>query len=391
MTDSTGRNPGTYGLVITIRSLSLIARFNRVVVPMAKRELHRWRATACELCPDPVRLQAQASIEHKAFHSIGGSFYAVCDPDQRKRLVTAIVAYQTISDYLDNLCDRIGILDPAAFSLAHRSMLDALDPNGSEPDCPLPDYLAGFARANGPGDDGGYLELLVRTCAGAISELPSYHIVLPATRALARLYCDMQSLKHVEPQHRVPGLKRWFEAEYPEAMSAAGCSEGQWPSLTWYEFAAAAGSTLGIFALWALAANPRISAGDATSCVRAYFPMICGSHIMFDYLIDQEEDAREGDLNFVSHYPDRSTMASRLHLMYEQALTQALSLPRPHFHVAAVAGLAALYLSDPKTRTLQAKEIAAGLLRLSGHTGTVSHRVCMELRRAGALNVRACD
>lgn len=41
--------------------------------------------------------------------------------------VKFIVAFQTISDYLDNLCDRVEVNDEQAFRQLHLAITDALD------------------------------------------------------------------------------------------------------------------------------------------------------------------------------------------------------------------------------------------------------------------------
>ena len=46
--------------------------------------------------------------------------------EQYREAIRFIVAYQTISDYLDNLCDRSTSLDPKDFSALHEAMKDAL-------------------------------------------------------------------------------------------------------------------------------------------------------------------------------------------------------------------------------------------------------------------------
>ena len=49
-------------------------------------------------------------IRDKEFHCLGGSVYAPRTGGQRKDDgLRLIVAFQTISDYLDNLCDRTGV------------------------------------------------------------------------------------------------------------------------------------------------------------------------------------------------------------------------------------------------------------------------------------------
>lgn len=105
-------------------------------------------------------------------------------------LIPLIVAYQTISDYLDNLCDRSTSLDPADFRLLHQSMLDAIDPN-AEPG----NYYALRSEQN----DGGYLYRLVRKCQEMISLLPGYSAAAAEIRELAVLYTDLQVYKHIRP------------------------------------------------------------------------------------------------------------------------------------------------------------------------------------------------
>src|SRR5690606_30189236 len=80
----------------------------------------------------------------------------------------------------------------------------------------------------------------------------------------------------------------------------------------------------------------------------AYFPYICALHILLDYLIDQEEDRRGGDLNFCSYYLDEGQTVERLRYIVDQASRAGRRLPDGRFHLMIVEGLLALYLSDPK-------------------------------------------
>ena len=112
--------------------------------------------------------QASASLSRKRFHAQGGSFYALYNfnPRYYKKLVSLIVALQTISDYLDNLCDRGGIYNEAAFRCLHRAMTAALTRG------PIKglDYYRFYPVKN----DGGYLEALVaecRSCTGILLSL----------------------------------------------------------------------------------------------------------------------------------------------------------------------------------------------------------------------------
>jgi tetraprenyl-beta-curcumene synthase len=302
----------------------------RHILPEVRRELAGWRRTA-EAIPDPeLRRQALDSIATKQFHCEGGAVYAAPRPDFRDVLIPLIVSLQTISDYLDNLCDRSTSLDPDDFRLLHRSMLDAVTPGAS-----LTDYYA----CRNERDDGGYLHALVRCCQNAIARLPGYGHVQDHVRELVGLYGDLQVYKHIAKPLRETELKRWWERHKP-----------LYPELRWNEFAAATGSTLGMFMLFLAACQPDLSPEAAERIKSAYFPSICGLHILLDYLIDQAEDEAGGDLNFCSYFGSQQVLNERLQRMVQAARKAAAELPEPAFHRMVVEGLVALYLSDPKVK-----------------------------------------
>lgn len=238
----------------------LMYRVYKYVLPGVREELGSWRRDA-EAIPDPeLRTQALASIDTKQFHCEGGAVYAAADLDKRDVLIPLIVALQTISDYLDNLCDRSTSLDADDFRLLHQSMLDAV-----EPDAPLRNYYALRAEQ----DDGGYLHRLVRTCQTCAAQLPGYAAAKPHVLELVGLYADLQVYKHISRERRLPQLQAWWERY-----------EAAYPALHWNEFAAATGSTLGMFMLFVAACRPGLAERDAALIREAYFPHVCGLHIL---------------------------------------------------------------------------------------------------------------
>lgn len=310
--------------------VALMRRLYKHVFPEVKRELSRWRGAAERIPDQELRKQAIDSLTHKEFHCKGGAVYAAANLPMRRVLVPLIVAFQTISDYLDNLCDRSTSLDPEDFRLLHRSMLDAADP-----DAKPGDYYALRAEK----EDGGYLRALVRTCQRCISSLPAYSHVRERVRELVSLYCDLQVYKHIRKELREPQLLAWWDMHREQA-----------PHLRWNEFAAATGSTLAVFCLFLAAADEALTAGEADTIRNAYFPHVCGLHILLDYLIDQEEDHAGGDLNFCGYYEDGETTAVRIADLAGQARRDIAAMSHPRFHAMIVEGLMALYLSDPKVR-----------------------------------------
>lgn len=313
----------------------LMSRVYKFILPDVRKELDYWKHNAAQI-PDPeLRKQALASIATKEFHCQGGSVYAAANLARRHVLIPLIVAFQSISDYLDNLCDRSTSMDPDDFRLLHQSMLDAVDPN-REPQ----DYYALREEK----EDGAYLLSLVEACRLKIAELPSYETVKPYIVELVSLYSDLQVYKHIHPNERETALLTWWED-----------NKYRTPHLQWNEFAAATGSTLGVFMLFLAASSKTLSDKDAKKIFDSYFPHVCGLHIMLDYLIDQEEDEIGGDLNFCSYYDSRELMIQRIMMIIENARRDVAALPASSFHVMIIEGLVALYLSDPKVS--QQKEI----------------------------------
>ena len=137
---------------IPISPWALLLQTHFKVLPSVRQDLNHWRSQA-EQIPNPeLRKQAISSLETKQFHCEGGSIYGLLAKKDRREAIRFIVAYQTISDYLDNLCDRSRSLDPEDFRSLHESIFHALSP-----DAELPNYY----RFREDRDDGGYLKSLV--------------------------------------------------------------------------------------------------------------------------------------------------------------------------------------------------------------------------------------
>lgn len=344
-----------------------LVRFLALALPRVEAALAGWRRQA-RRCPcGELRAMALASLALKRFHCQGGSFFAAqVRPGRGRLLVRAIVALQTISDYLDNLCDRLGVTDEEAFRHLHQAMLDALSPGE-----PLKDYYCTYPYR----EDGGYLARLVQTCQGALARLPSYAAVRAEALGLASLYCTLQATKHLAPEVRQERLVRWL---LPMLDAHA-------PSLYWWELAAATGSTLGLFALFALATGKSPAPDEVIRVKEAYFPWIGALHILLDYFIDLDEDQHGGDFNFVACYPDTATAAERLLFLAGESERRAALLPQAGFHLTLIQGLLALYLSDPKLAAQGLVPVGERLLTAAGPGAQRLYRLCRFLRRLGVV------
>lgn len=343
----------------------LIKKYIKDIFPLVDLELQNWYRMANQIPDKTLNELARKSIEHKSFHCKGGAIYALFPEVKEKEFVGFVIALQTISDYLDNLCDRAGVYDEKAFRQLHLAIIDALETEENEEG----NYYQYYPFK----DDGGYLVALKNYCRTFIqNNLPSYFLVKDEILELISLYVDLQSLKHLAVSIREEKLLVWAEKRKPSEISP-------------WEFAAATGSTLGIFMLAAAATNQDLTKAQVQEINNSYFPWIAGLHILLDYFIDLEEDEREGDLNFVSYYQDFKRCRERLALFLTKSQVKANKLSNPVFHLTVLEGLLAMYLSDPKAFYGDKKEVAFELLKMGGFRVNLLHRICLLLRERGKL------
>lgn len=405
------------GAIIT--EWSVYFSMARRIFPLAKRQLRLWEHRARSIPNPELRRQALASIHKKSFHSVGGAVFALLNRPGMEDLIKAVVAIQTISDYLDNLCDRAVFWNPVSgcsaletaaqgFSSSmklHEAMLCAVDPER-----PMGNFYSQYPAQ----DDGGYLMQLAATSQEVLTRPENYSAVKPLATFLTRLYSEMQSIKHLSPGIRDTLMEQWFAlysgkklpddaAVYKLSSGQPGFAVGnlehsapacfvtnfacQVGSLKWWEFGAAAGSTLAIFALIAYASldgsgGRRSGSGGGQGsgaighkqsgrrsghCIAcAYFPPVCALHILLDYFIDQEEDRESGDLNFVSYYDSAGDAVDALNRFTCVSLEMTRNLPESWFHKAVIRGLLAMYFSDSKVRSCGLGSFANQLTTLSG-------------------------
>lgn len=327
--------------------ISLMNKVYREIMPAVHEELAYWKQRAKSIPNEELRQQALSSIEHKTFHCEGGSIMALTALDRKDDAIKFIVAYQTISDYLDNLCDRSTSLDPKDFSALHESMQDALTIGAPERE---------YYRFREDQDDGGYLVELMKTCQSVLSRVPNYETIKPFLLELCTYYCDLQIHKHVRVEEREERLKTWY-AKYEQRL----------PKMGWHEFSACSGSTLGIFCLVSYAFRNDFQEKHAHMIREGYFPYIQGLHILLDYFIDQEEDREGGDLNFCFYYEDNEEMLNRFIHFLDEADKHTKHLPDRKFHRLINRGLLGVYLSDNKVKEQKdVKEIAKKIMRRGG-------------------------
>jgi len=319
----------------------------REIFPEVQRQLSAWKREAMLIPDEELRMQAIASIENKDFHCEGGAILALLAEDYKNEAISFIVAYQTISDYLDNLCDRSTSLYDKDFEALHEAMFHSLQRQSE---------TVNYYRFREEQNDGGYLNKLVETCRLFMKKLNRFDYIEPYLQELCTYYVDLQIHKHVAVHEREDRLKRWFSNH-----------EDKLPNMSWFEFSACSGSTLGIFCLISSALRQDFDQKQAEQIYRGYFPYIQGLHIMLDYFIDQQEDIEGGDLNFCFYYKNRVELYTRMSHFVTKAEHYLQELPHKAFHKLIHSGLLGLYLSDEKVGLeKETKLLAKKMVKLGG-------------------------
>jgi tetraprenyl-beta-curcumene synthase len=315
------------------------------VVPLARRELGRWREVAAAI-PDPaLRRHALSALTAKAANAEAIAVLGTLAPrPARATAIRAMTALQVAIDYLDNLGEDPGA-DPLGDGLSlHRALSVAVTP-GAEP----ADWYAHHPQ----GEDGGYLDRLVAACQTELRSLPAPQILPHAARAAARCG-EAQSQTHAAAGTGSAALEAW-----------ASC-QGAPPVYEWWEVAAGASSSVAAAALIAAAADPRSAPAEAEAIDAAYFPSIGALTVLLDDLVDHEEDQAGGEHNYIDYYADAAAAADRLDLIAGLARGATARLRHPHRHAAILTGVVAFYLASPAAETGIAAPAKARLLGSAG-------------------------
>ncbi|HEY2283146.1 MAG TPA: DUF2600 family protein [Solirubrobacteraceae bacterium] len=321
--------------------------------PRVCSERRRRRARALEI-PDPLLRRVAIESQRKWGNVEGAAAFAAFAPRRhRGAAARAMMGLQEAYNYLDLLGEQPSS-DPAANGRTlHRALLVALDPA----DVSHVDYYAHSPER----EDGGYLREIVDSTRAALAELPSYGVVASATLATAARIVEFQSCNTGERQGDLAALERWARAAAPSGSD-----------LRWWEVAAAGGSSLCVYALIALAADPRLDARTVAAVEEAYFPWIGALHSLLDNLVDATEDRATGQHSLIGAYASPQEAAARMGRLADRSLAAAASLPGDRGHTLLLAAMASFYLSTPEASTPQALPITRAVLDTLGRPAALA-------------------
>jgi tetraprenyl-beta-curcumene synthase len=338
------------------------------VFPRLRREQQE-RGAAAERILDP-RLREPALAALRKWGNVEGAvaFATLAPRAHRATAADAMGAFQAAYNYLDMLAERSRTWPGADPGQLHMALVDALLTRTQHLDAPPVDY---YGAIGGYGD-GGYLEQLAEDCRDALARLPSWASVAPAAGRAAERIVAFQAASNGEIERDRDALRAWGDANVELALG-----------LRWWEAAAAAGSSLEVFALIALAAHTDVDAQAIVAIDRAYFPWIGALHSLLDNLVDLDEDHASGQHSLFACYASADEARERIRMLARRALEAARVLPQASGHVLILAAMASFYLSAPQARSQARAPVRAAVLSTLGLPARLSMLVFRARRAAG--------
>jgi tetraprenyl-beta-curcumene synthase len=340
------------------------------VFPDACREVRVWRERARAI-PDPALrdIALRAHGEKRGNLEGAAAFAAFARPAGRHAAVRAMVAYQTMFDYLDDLSE-----EPCEDPIANGRRLNGALLAAIAPGEPHHDY---YSQSPG-GEDGGYLHALIATCRTALTALPSFVTIAELARAATERVITYQSLNHGDGDGRHDSFERW--ARHSGKAHAR---------LRWWETGAAAGSTLDLFALMAAATEPALDPGVARTLGAAYFPWVGALHSLLDSLADRTEDLATGRRGLIDYYRSPDEAAERMATIAGEAMRQVRELPGGRGHALIVAAMTSFYLCDlSMSSSPHARLATPGVLEAMGRLAPPTMLILSARRTAGRASGR---
>jgi tetraprenyl-beta-curcumene synthase len=342
--------------------LKAARRYWLSIYPQIRRQANRWHARAQDIPSPALRELALAAQGVKRGNIEGSAAFAILSPaSQSATVVRAQVAFQSVYDYVDTLSEQPSSHPIANSRRLHQALLVALDQDAAH----------GHYYASQPSDDdGGYLKDVIDTCRAALGELPSYPSAFGPARRVTERIVAYQSLNLSEQHGGHRHLATWARRATPPDSG-----------LRWWETAASAGSSLGLFALISAAGESDLTHEQALAIEMAYWPWIGALHSLLDSLVDAPEDKAAGQRNLLDYYDSPEEAAERLQMLASKALRATRSLPNAREHALILAGMASSYLTQPAGSSPVARLAARPVLKRLG-PATKPSVVVFKLRRA---------
>lgn len=276
-----------------------------------------------------------------------------------------IVSFQAIDHHLNLLCSNIEDKSELLFSRLYLSLRDAIDPKRK--------ISAGYIGCLKKGDI-ETITNLIEQCRSQIVMLSSYNLVVAQLKKFVQMYSDFMTYSHFDKGLRDKKIEEWANRYHDENV---GISKG--------EMSAACASPLLIFVLFACSHDPDLTKEEVNNICAAYFPWICGLHMLLAHFINANKDAQHNTLNLTFCYKNLKVCEERIFFFIEKALESCNSLKYPEFHSTIVKGIIAMYLSEPEAYHGMNRLASTNIMKKAGLKTRLYYNLCKFLRLSGRL------
>lgn len=202
------------------------------------------------------------------------------------------------------------------------------------------DYGIGKAAQKDNGNDAKPEQAMPCFCEQLrlqLSNLPSYHLVLPKLKKYMQYYIELQSYKHYPSNIRIEHLEAW-SSYYVKRLRNISC----------WEFCASSDSLIGVAMMYAAANDPRLTAEDINRLDEACFPWLCGLESLLNAYVYARADSYTGNLNYSSFYENLKVQEERLLYFEKQAEAACMRLKEKSFYLSFIRAMTGIYLAAPE-------------------------------------------
>jgi tetraprenyl-beta-curcumene synthase len=321
---------------------------------LVSREVGGWRERAAMIPDAGLRSDALRALRRKRGNINGAALFWTLPDRRNSDLLTVLVAYEILADFLDCVSERSASLGIANGRQLHLALVEALD-------CETP--VSDYYRYHPYADDGGYLRALVESCRAHSASLSGYEAVRPLLSRAARLSSVLPINHEPDAVRREQALRAWdadHVAEHRDWVPAGSMQPA------WYERTAGASAWVTVLAMLALAAERAHGARGGAETYWAYLASIAPAGAMLDSYGDIVEDEANGDHSYIAHYRSKELAVKRVEELVRGARREVGVLPSGARHVVIAGCLIAFYLSKDSVRGVEMREDTRRLRRAGG-------------------------
>lgn len=204
-------------------------------------------------------------------------------------------------------------------------------------------------------------------CRLQLAVLPSYKQVTLKIKKYMQLYVDLQSYRHYPAEISIKCLTTWSSSYLL-----------RYPTITTWEFCAAADSLLGMVAMYTAASIPGITNEEVLLLDEACFPWLSGLTSLLQASVQARAEYGMNKLNFTSFYHNLKECEERILFFYENTEKACMKLKGSSLYLHIIKAMTGLHLTNPEADFGMFRLACSNILKKS--TSRTYANICRLLR-----------